>query len=248
MNTTTDEVPRRFRLSEDWTAVVLGAVLLVLIAGGVLVFQPPGFKWTMAGGPGGMFKPAVLQAMGYAGGVVVLAAVAGVFLSGGRVRGGMTSQIAVVVVLAYLAQMLAGEASVKGLGLEYVLFALVLGMIGGALGLGKVLAGAIRTELYIKTGLVLFGATIVFPELLKAGALGLVQALGVVAVVWYVALWLSRRLKVDDESAAMLASAVSICGVSAAIAACGVIQGDRRKLSLITSLVMLVAMPMMVPR
>ena len=53
MNTTTDEVPRRFRLSEDWTAVVLGAVLLVLIAGGLLVFQPPGFKWTMAGGPGG---------------------------------------------------------------------------------------------------------------------------------------------------------------------------------------------------
>lgn len=246
MKTTTDEVPKGIRLSEDWTAVLLGAVLLVLIAGGWLVFQPPGFKWTMAGGPGVMFKPGVLQAMGYAGGVVVLAAVAGVFLSGGRVRGGMTSQIAVVVVLAYLAQMLAGEASVKGLGLEYVLFALVLGMIGGALGLGKVLAGAIRTELYIKTGLVLFGATIVFPELLKAGALGLVQALGVVAVVWYVALWLSRRLKVDDESAAMLASAVSICGVSAAIAACGVIQGDRRKLSLITSLVMLVAMPMMV--
>jgi uncharacterized membrane protein YadS len=44
----------------------------------------------------------------------------------------------------------------------------------------------------------------------------------------------------------MLASAVSICGVSAAIATCGAIQGDRRKLSYVTSLVLVVAMPMMV--
>jgi uncharacterized membrane protein YadS len=44
----------------------------------------------------------------------------------------------------------------------------------------------------------------------------------------------------------MLASAVSICGVSAAIAACGAIQGDRKKLSYVTSLVLIVAAPMMV--
>jgi uncharacterized membrane protein YadS len=39
---------------------------------------------------------------------------------------------------------------------------------------------------------------------------------------------------------------VSICGVSAAIAACGAIQGDRKKLSYVTSLVLIVAVPMMV--
>jgi uncharacterized membrane protein YadS len=44
----------------------------------------------------------------------------------------------------------------------------------------------------------------------------------------------------------VLATAVSICGVSAAIAACGAIQGDRRKLSYVTSLVLIVAAPMMV--
>jgi uncharacterized membrane protein YadS len=44
----------------------------------------------------------------------------------------------------------------------------------------------------------------------------------------------------------MLASAVSICGVSAAIAACGAIQGDRRKLSYVTSVVLIVALPMIV--
>jgi uncharacterized membrane protein YadS len=39
---------------------------------------------------------------------------------------------------------------------------------------------------------------------------------------------------------------VSICGVSAAIAACGAIQGDRRKLSYVTSVVLIVALPMIV--
>ena len=43
----------------------------------------------------------------------------------------------------------------------------------------------------------------------------------------------------------MLASAVSICGVSAAIATCGAIKGDSRKLSFVVSLVLVVAVPMM---
>jgi uncharacterized membrane protein YadS len=44
----------------------------------------------------------------------------------------------------------------------------------------------------------------------------------------------------------MLSTAVSICGVSAAIAACGAIQGDKKKLSYVTSLVLIVAVPMMI--
>jgi len=44
----------------------------------------------------------------------------------------------------------------------------------------------------------------------------------------------------------MLASAVSICGVSAAIATAGAINGDKKKLSFIISIVLIVAIPMMV--
>jgi len=51
---------------------------------------------------------------------------------------------------------------------------------------------------------------------------------------------------VDDDFAAMLATGASICGVSAAIAACGAIQGDKKKLSYVTSLILIVAVPMMV--
>jgi uncharacterized membrane protein YadS len=51
---------------------------------------------------------------------------------------------------------------------------------------------------------------------------------------------------VDDEFAIILASAVSICGVSAAIVASGVIKGDKKKLSYITTLVLLVAIPILI--
>ena len=83
-------------------------------------------------------------------------------------------------------------------------------------------------------------------EVLQAGVLGITQAVLVVFVVWYACLWLARKLRVDDEFGAMLSTAVSICGVSAAIAACGAIQGDKRKLSYVTSLVLIVAVPMMI--
>src|SRR5687768_18098725 len=44
----------------------------------------------------------------------------------------------------------------------------------------------------------------------------------------------------------MLSSAVSICGVSAAIATSGAIKGDSKKLSYIISLVLITAIPMMI--
>jgi uncharacterized integral membrane protein (TIGR00698 family) len=105
---------------------------------------------------------------------------------------------------------------------------------------------AVQTEFFIKTGLVILGASLIFSEVLQAGALGIAQAVLVVFVVWYSCFWLARKLNVDDEFAAMLSTAVSICGVSAAIAACGAIKGDKKKLSYVTSLVLIVAVPMMV--
>jgi len=46
--------------------------------------------------------------------------------------------------------------------------------------------------------------------------------------------------------AMMLSSAVSICGVSAAIATSGAIKGDPKKLSYVVSLVLITAIPMMI--
>ena len=53
----------------------------------------------------------------------------------------------------------------------------------------------------------------------------------VVLSVWYFAFWICKKLKVDEELTMMISSAVSICGVSAAIATAGAIKGDTKKLS-----------------
>lgn len=103
----------------------------------------------------------------------------------------------------------------------------------------------LESEFYIKIGIVCLGATILFGEILHSGVYALAQAFIVVFLVWYFAFWVSRRMKVDDEMATMLSSSVSICGVSAAIATCGVIKGDNKKLSYIISLVLVCAVPMM---
>ena len=66
-----------------------------------------------------------------------------------------------------------------------------------------------------------------------------------VFTVWYFCFWVGKKMHVDPEMGTMLSSAVSICGVSAAIATCGVIKGDNKKLSYVVSLVLIVAIPMM---
>lgn len=153
----------------------------------------------------------------------------------------------VVYSLALLSLIVAGSKPINELGLEYVIFGLLIGLvISQAIELPNWLREAARTEYFIKIGLVILGAGILFQEIRQAGMLGILQATAVVAIVWYFCFWLCRRLGVDDEFGAMLSTAVSICGVSAAIAACGAIQGDRRKLSYVTSLVLIVAIPMMI--
>src|ERR671914_2743738 len=171
---------------------------------------------------------------------------AGVALIGGNV-GAFMIGFPVVFILAWVARFLAGNGLFVNYGIEYVIFALLLGLlISNTIGTPAWLKPAVQTEFFIKTGLVILGASLLFHEVLQAGALGIVQALLVVFVVWYSCFWLARKLRVDDEFAAMLSTAVSICGVSAAIAACGAIKGDKKKLSYVTSLVLIVAVPMMI--
>lgn len=231
---------------EDWLAVWLGAVVLVLIVAGVRR-SLPSLGWRDASGLARVFSPATLVPWAIAGLAAFVLSLPGIAAQGGVSVTRYAAGFPIVFGLAFAAQVLAGSAFATTWGLEYVIFALLLGLlISNTIGTPPWLLEAARTEYFIKTGLVVMGATILLQEILQAGALGILQAIGVVIVVWYVAFWLARRLRLDDELSVMLASAVSICGVSAAIAACGAIQGDRRKLSYVTSLVLIVAVPMIV--
>src|SRR5690606_7478971 len=127
-----------------------------------------------------------------------------------------------------------------------VLFSLIVGLIiSNVIGTPRWVKPVVQTELYIKIGLVLLGTGTIFREVLQAGALGMMQSLAVVLVVWQLCFWIGKRLRIDEELRTMLASAVAICGVSAAIATAGAIKGDNKKLSYVISLVLITAIPMM---
>jgi uncharacterized integral membrane protein (TIGR00698 family) len=178
--------------------------------------------------------------------IILVLSGAAIGLSGGSITN-FAAGFSLIYVLAIIAQVIAGNKLVDYYGLEYVIFALVLGLLfGNVIKLPDWLRAAARSEFFIKTGLIILGAGTLFTDIIKAGAPGILQSVLVVSVVWFVALWISRKLKVDDEFGVILASAVAICGVSAAIVAAGAIKGDKKKLSYVTTLVLLVAVPMMV--
>jgi uncharacterized integral membrane protein (TIGR00698 family) len=194
----------------------------------------------------GAFSGKNLKATALVGLAFLVLSGLGVALLGGNVAR-YALGFPLVYLLAWFSQLVAGNSTVSYWGLEYVIFALGLGLfVGNVLGVPSWLREAVRTEYFIKTGLVILGSSILFLEIVQAGALGIAQAVLVVSAVWSFCFWLARKLKVDDELSVMLSTAVSICGVSAAIAACGAIQGDKKKLSYVTSLVLIVAVPMMV--
>lgn len=203
-------------------------------------------RWSSLDGLASLFTPANIGGwLAVAAPALVLGAMGIALLREPIVA--FASGFPLVFLLSFAAQICGGNATANAWGIEFVIFALTAGLIvSNTIGTPSWLAAAVRTELYIKTGIILMGATIIFGDILKAGVLGMLQSVLVVAVVWYFSYWLAKRLRLDDEFAAMLSTAVSICGVSAAIAACGAIEGDRRKLSYVTSIVLIVAVPMIV--
>ncbi|BBG03477.1 MULTISPECIES: YeiH family protein [Pseudonocardia] len=130
---------------------------------------------------------------------------------------------------------------------EYPVYAILLGLLGNVVltvtGLRERLSGGFRTEFFIKTGLVLLGASIDFSVIVRAAGPAVLQALVLITAVFGFTWWLGGRLGVDDKLRALLASAVSICGVSAAIAAAGAVQAKKEQLAYTASLVILFALP-----
>ena len=158
---------------------------------------------------------------------------------------GLLPSLVVVFAVSLLAQVVAKIPAVSYYGFESVFFSVLFGLvIRNVWRVPAWMKPAIQGEFFIKIGVVCLGATILFSDVMKSGVFGLVQACLVVAVVWFFAFRFSRRMKVDERSAMILASGLSICGVSASITAARVVGGDDRKLSYIVSLVLIVVVPM----
>ena len=175
---------------------------------------------------------------------------------GGSPVGLALAGVAVVVALAALSRFLEQTvpAAAKGTAfagvaaaIEFPVYAILLGLLGNVvltrLRVRDRLAGGFRTEFFIKTGLVLLGASINFAVILTAAGPAILQALVLISVVFGFTWWLGGRLGLDDRLRALLSSAVSICGISAAIAAAGAVQAKREQLAYTASLVVVFALP-----
>jgi len=175
-------------------------------------------------------------------------------LMGERART-FASGYGVVFLLAILAYFIASQTAVRAYGLPYALWALALGLlISNTIGTpGWLLAGA-RTELFIKTGLVLLGAEILFSKIVVLGTRGLLVAWIVTpCVVLFMYLFGTRVLKMASKTLVIIvAAATSVCGVSAAIAIAAAVKAKKEELTLavgmtlIFTVLMMVAMPALI--
>lgn len=228
---------KRF-LTEDWVVTFLSIPLLTLA---MLSSLLPG------GGP--KIPETLITADAWLNiGTFFLIALVLLFV-GNRVLGrpmkGLLLSFIVIFAIAVLAQWVAKLEAVKFYGFEAVFFSVIFGLI--IRNLFKVpewLKPAIQGEFFIKIGVVCLGATVLFSDVMKSGAAGLIQAILVVGVVWSFGYWLARKLKVEEATAMTLASGCSICGVSACITAAGVAGTDKKHLSYTISVVLIVVVPM----
>lgn len=171
----------------------------------------------------------------------------------GNIFIGAAVLIVLTLLVAEVDKLIASEFAARGFAqnpLEYPLTAVVIGLIANGifklLNLRWLIKPALRTELFLKVGLVLLGARISLGDMLALGAGGLVQALIMVTSVFFFTWWLGGRAKLGNQLRAVMSSAVAVCGVSAAIAAAGAVHAKREEVTYITTLVILTAIPLMV--
>lgn len=225
-------------LTEDWIVTFLSIPLLILA--GLATYLPNN----------GPKVPSHLDSLEAWANIGVFFVIALVVLYLGnlilkRPMKGLIPSFIVIFAIAVLAQWIAKIPAVKFYGFEAVFFSVIFGLIiRNLFHIPEWLKPAIQGEFFIKIGVVCLGATVLFRDVMKSGAAGLIQAVIVVGIVWFFAYLLARKFKVERATAMTLASGCSICGVSACITAAGVAGTDKKQLSYIISLVLIIVVPM----
>ena len=267
---------RRFGLHEDVVATILGLAIVALALVVTWAARPDEAPGSREAWPKGWLTPlartidkpqtwgdspleslrdrkgrSVTMPVVMAVGWVVFVAAAGAAL-GGRSVGRSLPGMATVAVLACVAYLLAAQQVVHFYNLEYPLWALLIGiLIANVAGVPTWLERALAGEFLIKTGLVIFGAEVLFSRLLELGLPGFLTAWVVTPIVLVTTYWAGvHLLGIPSKSLCMVVSAdMSVCGVSAAIATGAACRAKKEELSLAIGLslfftvIMMVAMP-----
>jgi uncharacterized integral membrane protein (TIGR00698 family) len=221
-----------FWAKEDWWAIILG--LGLVIAAIVLYSQGSSLKW-LAVTPAKWSNVAQLgadlsaNALRY---LVQFAFWAVAFSIITAALGFETRRFLPSFLFLYVASLLifiVGQwDQANKYNLEPPLVALALGLILANLGvLPRRLETGFRVELYIKTGIVLLGATLPLSLIAWAGPVAILQASIVSLVTFFVIFYAARWFGLDRRFAATLGVGGAVCGVSAAIAISGAVGGKK---------------------
>jgi len=159
---------------------------------------------------------------------------------------------AFVFFIALIAWLFANQAVMKQYGIGYAFWAIFIGMlISNTVGTPKWAMPAVQTEYYIKTGLVLLGAKILFEKIIVIGTAGIFVAWAVTPTVWLVTYWFGQKVvrMPSKRLNATICSDMSVCGVSAAIATAAACKAKKEELTLAVGLslvftsIMMIVMP-----
>lgn len=236
---------------EDWWANWLGAFFIGGAALGLIPFIPKLPKWTVWQNalPVDLIVPILLWGVGLAA-VTALA----LKIMGEEVRGYLKAFPAIFI-LAVLSYLIGNQTTLAHYGFNDVIWAIVLGMLISNLWKKPAwIIPALRTELFIKTGLVLLGAEILFTRVLSLGGRGLGVAWIIpptLLIVMY--LYGTKVLKMKSKAlVATVATCTSVCGVSAAIATGAAVKAKKEEISaaisvsLIVTVIMMLGMPVLI--
>ena len=263
-------VADKFKLSdlykkEDWLSIWIAFILITVAAVGALTgsfdFSGAKFaKWGLAAsefsdpakakGFLSVFTGALWGKLG-----LTFASFAALFAIGNRLEGKKATKFLFAFVgmfaLVSVVRLLSAEVTFNHY-LEYAFWALLLGLaVSNTVKTPEWLKPAIRTEFYIKTGLVILGAQVLFSNIQKFGLYGLGIAWGVTPIVILFMWWYGTKvLKLGNKPLVItVAAATSVCGTSAAIAAAAAAKAKKTDLafavgtSLIFTVLMMVGLP-----
>ena len=250
--------------TEDWLSVWIGFLVILIacvaVLGGAFDFSAAKFstwhlwenvpeKKSLVDQLGGVFWIKLLRTFVVLG----LLFTCGVKLQGGKIKEFLPA-FAVLFVLAVVVRLISAEFTLNRY-LEWAFWALIVGLlISNTVGVPAWLKPAIRTEFYIKTGLVIMGFSVLFSNIAKFGLYGLGIAWIVTPIVILFMWWFGTKvLKMDNKPLVItLASATSVCGTSAAIAT-GAAAGAKKNdlgiaisISIIFTILMMVFEPMII--
>ncbi len=171
----------------------------------------------------------------------------GIKLQGGKV-GQFIPAFIVLFLISAIVRLVSAEFTLNRY-LEWAFWALFIGLlISNTVGIPEWLRPAIKTEFYIKTGLVVMGFSVLFSNIAKFGLYGLGIAWGVTPIVIIFMWWFGTKvLKIGNKPLVItLASATSVCGTSAAIATGAAAKAKKEDLSMAISISIIFTILMMV--